>query len=45
MNGDAVANAIDELINDFSLRESYQKYLETHIVDNSSEVNKLYKYL
>ncbi|WP_314962898.1 glycosyltransferase [Prevotella pallens] len=45
MNGEAVANAIDELINDFSLRESYQKYLESHIVDNSSEVNKLYNYL
>lgn len=45
MNGEAVANAIVELMNDSSLRESYQKYLETHIVDNSSEVNKLYKYL
>ena len=45
MNGEAVANAIAGLINDSSLRESYQKYLETHIVDNSSEVNKLYKYL
>ncbi|WP_315320244.1 glycosyltransferase [Prevotella aurantiaca] len=45
MNGEAVADAIDELINDLGLRESYQKYLETHIVDNSSEVNKLYNYL
>ena len=45
MNGEAVANAIAGLINDSSLRESYQKYLETHIVDNSNEVNKLYKYL
>ena len=45
MNGEAVANAIDELINDLGLRESYQKYLESHIVDNSSEVNKLYNYL
>lgn len=45
MNGEAVANAIDELINDSRLRESYQKYLESHIVDNSSEVNKLYNYL
>ena len=45
MNGEAVANAIVELMNDSSLRKSYQKYLETHIVDNSSEVNKLYKYL
>ena len=45
MNGEAVANAIVELMNDSSLRESYQKYLDTHIVDNSSEVNKLYKYL
>ena len=45
MNGEAVANAIVELMNDSSLRESYQKYLKTHIVDNSSEVNKLYKYL
>ena len=45
MNGEAVANAIVELMNDSSLRKSYQKYLKTHIVDNSSEVNKLYKYL
>lgn len=45
MNGKAVANAIIELINDLSLQDSYRMYLESHIIDNSSEVNKLYTYL
>ena len=45
MSGKAVANAIIELINDLSLQNSYRMYLETHIIDNSSEVNKLYKFL
>ena len=45
MNGKAVANAIIELINDSSLQDSYRMYLESHIIDNSSEVNKLYTYL
>lgn len=45
MSGKAVANAIIELINDSSLQDSYRMYLGTHIVDNSNEVNKLYKYL
>ena len=45
MSGKAVANAIIELINDSSLQDSYRMYLESHIVDNSSEVNKLYNYL
>lgn len=45
MSGKAVANAIIELINDTTLQESYSEYLETHLIDNSSEVNKLYKYL
>ena len=45
MSGKAVANAIIELINNQSLQDSYRMYLESHIVDNSSEVNKLYKYL
>ena len=45
MSGKAVANAIIELINDTTLQESYREYLETHLIDNSSEVNKLYKYL
>ena len=45
MSGKAVANAIIELINDSSLQDSYRMYLESHIIDNSSEVNKLYKYL
>ena len=45
MSGKAVANAIIELINNPSLQDSFRMYLESHIVDNSSEVNKLYKYL
>ena len=45
MNGEAVANAIIELIKNPDLEEAYRTYLRTHIVDNSSEVNKLYKYL
>lgn len=45
MNGKAVANAILELINNPNLQDSYRMYLETHIIDNSSEVNKLYKFL
>ena len=45
MNGKALANAIIELINHTTLQESYREYLETHLIDNSSEVNKLYKYL
>lgn len=45
MSGKAVANAVIELINNPSLQDSYRMYLESHIVDNSSEVNKLYKYL
>jgi len=45
MSGKAVANAIIELINDSSLQDSYRMYLESHIIDNSSEVNKLYTYL
>ena len=45
MSGKAVANAIIELINDSSLQNSYRMYLESHIIDNSSELNKLYTYL
>ena len=45
MKGKAVANAIIELINNPSLQASYRMYLESHIADNSNEVNKLYKYL
>lgn len=45
MSGKAVANAIIELINDSSLQDSYRMYLESHIIDNSNEVNELYTYL
>ena len=45
MSGKAVANAIVELINNPNLQGSYRMYLESHIIDNSSEVNKLYTYL
>jgi len=45
MSGKAVANAVIELINNPNLQDSYRMYLESHIIDNSSEVNKLYTYL
>lgn len=45
MSGEALSSAIIELIKDSTLQESYRRYLESHIVDNSSEVNKLYRYL
>ena len=45
MNGKGLANAIIELIKDSTLQDSYREYLETHLIDNSSEVNKLYRFL
>uniref|UniRef100_A0AB33JBH1 Glycosyltransferase n=1 Tax=Prevotella sp. GTC17260 TaxID=3236796 RepID=A0AB33JBH1_9BACT len=45
MGGRDLADKIEELINDEKLRNSYINYLEEHISDNSSEVNKLYKFL
>ena len=45
MNGKALANAIIELIKDSTLQDSYREYLETHLIDNSCEVNKLYRFL
>ena len=45
MSGKAVANAVIELINNPNLQDSYRMYLETHNIDYSSEVHKLYKFL
>lgn len=45
MAGEDVANKIFELYKKIELREYYQNYLENHIRDNSSEVNKLYDLL
>uniref|UniRef100_A0AB33JKH6 Glycosyltransferase n=1 Tax=Prevotella sp. GTC17262 TaxID=3236797 RepID=A0AB33JKH6_9BACT len=45
MDGRDLADKIEELINDEKLRNSYINYLEEHVSDNSSEVNKLYKFL
>ena len=45
MNGDALADAIIELAANKELRQSYVAYLNDHIVDNSSEVEKLYAFI
>ena len=45
MNGEALADAIIELATHKELRQSYVAYLSAHIVDNSSEVEKLYAFI
>lgn len=45
MNGDALADAIIELAANKELRQSYVAYLNANIVDNSSEVEKLYTFI
>ncbi|WP_314799737.1 glycosyltransferase [Alloprevotella tannerae] len=45
MNGGALADAIIELATHKELRQSYVAYLNAHIVDNSSEVEKLYAFI
>ncbi|WP_083793802.1 glycosyltransferase [Hallella bergensis] len=45
MDGNALAHAILNLYEDGLLRQKYVDYLKTHIHDNSSEVQKLYKFL
>ena len=45
MDGEEIGKAIIELLNNPDLQETYRKYLEAHITDNSSEVNKLYRNL
>ena len=45
MNGDALADAIIELATNKELCQSYVAYLNAHIVDNSSEVEKLYAFI
>lgn len=45
MNGDALADAIIELDTNKELCQSYVAYLNAHIVDNSSEVEKLYAFI
>lgn len=45
MDGKALARAILNLYEDGLLRQKYIDYLKTHIHDNSSEVQKLYKFL
>ena len=42
MNAESLADKIDELIQNDSLREKYIEYHKNHIVDNSGEVQKLY---
>ena len=42
MNGESLVDAIEELIRYNELRKSYVNYLSEHIVDNSSEVEKIY---
>ena len=45
MNGGALADAIIELATHKELRQSYVTYLNANIVDNSSEVEKLYTFI
>lgn len=45
MNGKAVGKAIIELINNKVLRQSYINNLSSNIIDNSTEVEKLYRFL
>ena len=45
MNGKAVGDAIIELINNTELRQSYIDNLGSNIMDNSTEVEKLYRFL
>ena len=45
MNGDALADAIIELAANKELRQSYVAYLNAQVVDNSSEVEKLYAFI
>lgn len=41
MNGNSLANSIQQLLEDKSISDRYVDYLKAHIVDNSSEINKL----
>lgn len=43
MSGESVANAIEELVKNPQLRRNYIGYLQQHITDNTSEINKLYQ--
>lgn len=43
MNPTSIANAIEELINNKKLRNKYTSYLYNNIVNNTSEINKLYR--
>ena len=45
MNGGALADAIIELAANKELRQSYVDYLNAQVVDNSSEVEKLYAFI
>lgn len=42
MNAQSLADSIETLIAHPEIRKQYQNYLEKHIVDNSSEINKFY---
>lgn len=41
MDGNSLANSIQQLLEDKSISDRYVDYLKSHIVDNSSEINKL----
>lgn len=42
MNGQSLADSIETLIKHPEIRDQYHGYLERHITDNSTEINKLY---
>lgn len=45
MTVESAVSAISELLEDESLRHQYISYLQTHVIDNSRELNKLYDLL
>lgn len=45
MNPISIANAVETLVKDRGICKNYIDYLQAHKVDNTSEVNKIYKLL
>ena len=45
MNAEDITAKILELSFDISLKEKYTKYLSEHMINNSDEIKKLYKFL
>lgn len=43
MNPNSLSDAIIELLEDEYLKNKYKKYLCSHLIDNSNEINKIYQ--